>query len=90
MNIPQSMLKQMFDYATYLIGYCFLTLTLAPLMLVYQRFCVASAELNGAIYALGGFDGVNYLTYVYDHLNLCNPCLIIHTYFVYIVALVYT
>lgn len=31
---------------------------------------MASTELNGAIYALGGFDGVNYLTYVHDYLNV--------------------
>lgn len=31
-------------------------------MFVYvQRFALAGAELNGALYAVGGFDGKNYL-----------------------------
>jgi hypothetical protein len=28
---------------------------------ILQHFCVAAAELNGVIYALGGFDGKDYL-----------------------------
>ncbi|CAM6013500.1 unnamed protein product [Sphagnum balticum] len=28
---------------------------------IYARFCVTAVELNGAIYAFGGFDGGNYL-----------------------------
>ena len=29
-----------------------------------QRFALAAAELHGAIYAVGGFDGSNYLRYI--------------------------
>jgi hypothetical protein len=30
-------------------------------LLGVQRFALAGAELNGAIYALGGFNGIQYL-----------------------------
>ena len=33
-----------------------------------QRFALAAAELHGALYAVGGFDGSNYLRYFIFHL----------------------
>ena len=48
-------------------AFCFVTticLTLEPfvlLLLLFQRFALAAAELNGVIYAVGGYDGKDYL-----------------------------
>lgn len=36
-------------------------LTLVLLLLLFQRFALAAVELNGVIYATGGFDGNDYL-----------------------------
>ena len=38
-----------------------LTLCILNDVLMFQRFALAAAELNGALYAVGGYDGDNYL-----------------------------
>jgi hypothetical protein len=34
---------------------------LLKIVALFQRFSLAAAELNGALYAVGGYDGKNYL-----------------------------
>ena len=31
------------------------------IMLFFHRYALAAAELNGALYAVGGYNGTNYL-----------------------------
>lgn len=40
--------------------------------LLFQRFSLAAAELNGVLYATGGYDGNGYLRYDLTLLVICS------------------